>query len=344
MRLNKNITIFINYFLGPSLFLWLCYSIYHQIQQQPNLAISWLHAKNALGTTKIFYLAGACLLMLLNWGLEAVKWKIAVAVMHPISFIQSFKAVLSGVSFSVTTPNRVGEYLGRMMYMPEGKRLKIIAITLIASFSQILITLFVGLIGFIVLKSYLTEAQLISTVWHRFIAAGLALSVSILTLLYFSLPRLENWLEGLLKHSRHLYLIQAVHLFHVQRLLALMLLSLTRYAVFAIQYVLVFRLFGVDVPVGTLFWVMSLVFLALAIIPSITLIEIGIRGEVCLQLVGLFTLNSLGILLTSLSVWFINLMIPAFAGSLLILGIKIFKRRDNEMHRERDKYHSDEMV
>jgi hypothetical protein len=37
-------------------------------------------------------------------------------------------------------------------------------------------------------------------------------------------------------------------------------------------------------------------------------------------------------------------MIPAFAGSLLILGIKIFKRRDNEMHRERDKYLSDEMV
>ncbi len=74
---------------------------------------------------------------------------------------------------------------------------------------------------------------------------------------------------------------------------------------------------------------MSLVFLTLAIIPTIAVVvEFGIRGEVCLQLVGLFTANSLGIVLTSATIWFINLIIPALAGSLLILSIKIFKRRE----------------
>jgi len=72
---------------------------------------------------------------------------------------------------------------------------------------------------------------------------------------------------------------------------------------------------------------MSLVFLALAVIPSITLVELGIRGEISLQLIGIFAGNNLGILLTSGSVWFINLIMPALAGSLLILSIKIFKQK-----------------
>jgi hypothetical protein len=72
---------------------------------------------------------------------------------------------------------------------------------------------------------------------------------------------------------------------------------------------------------------MSLVFLALAVIPSITLVELGIRGEISLHLIGIFAGNNLGILLTSVSVWFINLIMPALAGSLLILSIKIFKQK-----------------
>jgi hypothetical protein len=82
---------------------------------------------------------------------------------------------------------------------------------------------------------------------------------------------------------------------------------------------------------------MSLVFLALAIIPTIAVVvEFGIRGEVCLQLVGLFTANSLGIILTSATIWIVNLIIPALAGSLLILTIKIFKRREEKrFHKHR---------
>ena len=37
MQLGKNIKIFINYFLGPLLFVWLAFSIYKQILRQPQL-------------------------------------------------------------------------------------------------------------------------------------------------------------------------------------------------------------------------------------------------------------------------------------------------------------------
>jgi len=327
MVLNKNIKIFINYFLGPLLFVWLCFSIYRQIQNQPHLQASWLHVKDAFQTGKLFYFIFAFLLMPVNWGLEALKWKLAVGVVHHLNYSQAFKAVLSGVSFSVTTPNRVGEYLGRIMYMPEGKRLKIIPITLVGSLSQILITLAFGLIGFLILRNYLLQANLVSLIGYRFIAFGLLVFTTILTLFYFRLAFVEKIIEQWLKGSRYLYLVQSVAAFDLQLLTRLLLLSCARYVVFIIQYLLLYNLFSVNVSFYNLIWGMSLVFLALAVIPSITLVELGIRGEISLQLIGIFAGNNLGILLTSVSVWFINLIMPALAGSLLILSIKIFKQK-----------------
>jgi hypothetical protein len=72
---------------------------------------------------------------------------------------------------------------------------------------------------------------------------------------------------------------------------------------------------------------MSVVFLVLAIIPSIALLtELGIRWKTSIELVALFSTNITGILATSLAIWIINLVIPALIGSLLILGIKFFKK------------------
>jgi hypothetical protein len=61
----------------------------------------------------------------------------------------------------------------------------------------------------------------------------------------------------------------------------------------------------------------------LALIPTIALAEIGVRGKVSLALFGLFSINSIGIVAASVGIWFMNLVIPALFGSLLILGIKI---------------------
>jgi hypothetical protein len=327
MRLNKNIKFLINYLFGPLLFAWLCFSIYQQVRGQSQVAATWVHLKDALISGKGGNLALALALMVANWGLETVKWQLAIAPVHRLRFWQAFKAVLSGVAFSITTPNRTGEYVGRMLYMPEGKRLKVIAVTLISSCSQLLITFLLGSIGFVVLKPAVVKAWPALAFWYPYIITGLVCGLFILTLLYCNVSQLERRAEQWLKRSKYLYLIEALRDFSMQRLGALLLLSFTRFCVFAVQYILLFKLFEVDIPVLTLFWIMSLVFLVLAIVPSITLVEIGVRGEISLLLAGLYSSNNLGILLTSVSVWLINLIIPALAGSVLILSIRIFKKR-----------------
>ena len=327
--MNKNIKIFINYFLGPLLFAWLSYSIYRQIVKQPQLEESWLRIRQSFQSYNIVYLVMAILLIVVNWGLEAWKWMISVRTFYPVKFFQAFKAVLSGVSFSVTMPNRVGEYLGRIMYLPEGNRLKTISVTLVGSFAQLLITIIVGTFGLIILKPSLVGQFPQLKIWYQFIVYGLIILASVMLLIYFNVESTVNLFNKWIRNQKYVYLIEALQKFHSVLLIQMLLISFLRYLIFVIQYVLIFYLFEVNVPADTIATVMSVVFLAMAVIPSIALVEVWLRGEISIKLMGLFSLNTLGIGFTSVTVWFINLILPAIAGSLLLLSLRVFKNEDN---------------
>ena len=331
MQVNKSIKIFINYFFGPLLFAWLVFSIYQSIKSQPQIEVSWQQIKHSFQSVQIIYLLIATLLIFVNWGLEAQKWKLSVASIQRISFMQAFKAVLSGVTFSVSMPNRVGEYLGRVLYLPEGLRLKTISVTLVGSFAQLLTTLSAGVVGLIVLKKQLLTSYPDMVIWYQFILYGLLALVIVLILLYFNVAGAVSLFNKWIRNRRYLYLVEALSDFNAPLLLQILLLSCLRYCVFIVQYLLIFYLFEVNVSAVIIVWVMSVIFLAMAIVPSIALVEVGIRGEISLKLMGIFSANSLGIGLTSVTVWFMNLIVPAIIGSLLLVNIKIFKRRGVEV-------------
>ena len=327
MQVNKNIKIFINWFLGPLLFLWLAVSIYDQVMRQPHLAQSWRHIKMLAGASRFLCLPAVLLLMFVNWSLEARKWQLSVQRVERLSFGHAFRAILSGVSFSVTLPNRIGEYAGRLLYLQEGRRLRSVSLTIVGSISQLLVTISCGISGFLLLQPAVVGAGLISPLMFRFVASGLFLILLLLTLLYFSAGSIGRWVAGWRRLRRHRYLLHSLKTFNVQLLGTLLLLSFLRYLVFIVQYYLLFVLFGVDASPGTVWSVISLMFLVMAVIPTIALVEVGLRGSISLQLMGLFTENSLGVVLASVSIWLINLVLPALAGSILIFGLKVFKRK-----------------
>jgi hypothetical protein len=329
MQLNKNIKIFINYFFGPLLFIWLSFSIYRQIVHQPRLSESWLQIRQSFQSSKIFYLAVAFILVPINWGFEAWKWKVSMKRVYPISFRSAYKAVLSGLSFSITMPNRVGEYLGRMLYLPEGHRLKTISVSLAGSFAQLLVTLVLGIIGLVVLKGTIVQHYPNFTISTQFLLYGLILVAAIMLLCYFNIAGAVSVFHKWFRSDRYLYLVEALKSFDKGLLLRILLISFLRYLVFMVQYILLFYLFGVTVGIDIILEVMSVVFLAMAIIPSIVLVEVWLRGEILIMLMGLFSLNTLGIGVTSVTVWFINLILPAIAGSLLLMNLKVFKKRND---------------
>ncbi len=330
MKVNKNIKIFINYFLGPVLFIWLAWSIYSQISGQDGLEESLLRIKVSLASSNIWFLAATIMLMVVNWGLEAHKWMLAVRRVQQISFGRAFKAILSGISFSISTPNSIGEYVGRVLYMSEGNRIKAISLTVVANMSQLIVTFAMGLTALVFIKEDLIVSGIATQAFvNAFLWVSAIITVTLL-LFYFRLPWLIKIIDKLPQASKFAWAIEAIEHINATLLVKFLSLSVIRFTVFSLQYFLLFQLFDVNVSVLQSWMGISVMFLVMAIIPTIALFtDLGLKNELSIQLMGLFTTNHLGVSLTSFSIWLINLVFPALIGSLLILGIKnIFKNRN----------------
>jgi hypothetical protein len=93
--------------------------------------------------------------------------------------------------------------------------------------------------------------------------------------------------------------------------------------VFSAQYLILLKVMGVDMVWWQGFLMIFLMYLIMAILPTIAIAELGIRGEIGLFLFGLISVNKIGIIAGTIGIWLINLVIPAILGSLLLLGIKV---------------------
>ena len=328
MKLNKNIKIFLNYVLGPLLFAWLSYSVFKQIKNQPHLEESWLNIKSSFTDTRVLNFILVFVLMFVNWSLEALKWKISVQGVQPVSFFRSLKAIFSGVSFSVTTPNRTGEYLGRVLYMDDGNRLKVISLTILGSISQLLVTIFFGLLGLLILRPDISNMNLSGWMeWLKDLGIiGASLAFIFLTVFYFRIGWLVKWIDKIPAIKKYIWLINELEKTDTTLLMRLLSISLLRYLVFATQYFLLFHFFGVEVNWWQGFWATAIVFFVMAITPTIELFEVVKKMYVTKEIFAIFTVNTLAIGFVTTTIWFINLLIPAAIGSLLILGIKFFKK------------------
>lgn len=326
------INLFIRYFLGPLLFCWLIWFIYTQIARQPDIELAWQQILDSFNSKKIWLVIGAVVLMLINWGIEAVKWRISVKPVQEVSFQTAFKAILSGVSVSISTPYRVGEYLGRILYMNEGNKLKAVSLTVVGSISQIMVTLLMGLVGLLFMADVLAQQHILSPLWIKMIASGVCMVLVILTLFYFRLSWLVKRIDQVPAIKKFTWLINALENFNATILFSLLSLSVIRFLVFILQYYLLFRFFGVNIGFEEAWISVSLMFLVMAVVPTIALFtDLGLKGEISLKLIGIFSTNGLGITLTTISIWLINLVIPALAGSLLILSVKkVFNNRNEK--------------
>lgn len=269
--------------------------------------------------------------MLVNWGIEAQKWHLSIKHLQPITFLRSFRAILTGLSFAVNTPNRTGEYIGRVLYVKDGNRIKAIAVTFINSWSQLIITLVMGVLAIFYIQWFMDKATLqgmgLSLFWIRTIEWVFIGITFVAFAIYFRL----NWLIPLIEKipfvGKYSHYFNVLGEFTRKELLWMLFLSFIRYLVFIAQYQLVFSIFEVDVSWWQGFWMTSAIFLVLAIVPTIALAELGLRGEVSLQLLGMVSLNKLGIVASSATIWLVNLILPAIVGSILVIGIKIYRNK-----------------
>lgn len=327
--MNKSIKIFLKWFVGPLLAIWLFYSLYQQVKAQPDIdaSLALIKAMPFGAAAWKFWLV--IFFVFVNWGIEARKWQLLMKAVQPISFITAFKSVLCGVTLSLNTPNRIGEYGGRILFVKEGNRIKAVTLSIAGGMSQLIITMMMGCFGLAYLLFTMDASGTlmgISVFWIKIFLYGSISGTVVFLFFFFRLAWVIRLLEKLPYADRFSKYINVLETFDAKILLRLLSLSFFRYLVFVLQYIFMLQLLEVEQNVWTGFWIITVMFWILAIIPSFAIAELGIRGTVAKTLFA-YSLNTIGILTVTFGIWFANLFIPALIGSLLILGIKIKKVR-----------------
>jgi hypothetical protein len=131
-------------------------------------------------------------------------------------------------------------------------------------------------------------------------------------------------LPGFAKFAAHISVLEGLSVTILLRVLGL---SFLRFIIFIIQYNLLLQVMHVNMGWWEGFWTVSVLFLWLAIWPTIALLELGLRWEYSLILFSMYSQNIVGIYAAATCIWLINLVLPAMGGSLFMLGLRIFKER-----------------
>lgn len=285
----------------------------------------------------VFLFCLGFLLVFINWGIESLKWKYLIKKIEDLSFSRSVKAVLSGISVSIFTPNRIGEYFGRAFILEKANRFEGVLITIIGSISQLLITIIFGSISLIF---FIPEFFDVSEYFYGYFYIGLVISILvILTLLlifFLNIKILTSILESFSKKKwvKFRKRIKIFSQYSKKELLTVLMLSFFRYIIFTLQFFILLKAFSVDVIFSQSILIISIIFLVMTALPTITLAELGIRGSVTLYFFGLYLekhglpidQSNIGIILASSAIWIINLAIPALLGTIFVFNLKFFRK------------------
>src|SRR5690606_14952044 len=128
---------------------------------------------------------------LINWFLESLKWQFICRHFQPIRWKVAIESVFCGLSWAVFTPNRIGEYGGRVLFLNPRKRVFGVIGMMIGSISQMVIT---NVIGIVAVCWFIGRFMDVSVPFFFLICLlGLAYLVFFL-LLYFNIRLVNKWL------------------------------------------------------------------------------------------------------------------------------------------------------
>ena len=268
-------------------------------------------------------------MMLLNWFLEALKWRFLIAKIEKVSIKRSLRAIFSGITVSAFTPNRIGEYGGRVFCLEKADRIQAVLITVIGSMAQLLTTIVFGSIGLLFLPDYLSDFSLFfdkMSFSYPFLAFIIFLFNVILVLLFLNVSVLTNVLTNISFLKKFEKYNGVFSFYSFEELFKVLAYSVLRYVVFTTQFFILLQLFEVQILyTDAIILITSMLFIVSAI-PTISITEIGVRGSVALFLFGLVSTNTVGILSATFVLWVINLLIPSLIGIVFIFTLKFFRK------------------
>jgi len=266
-------------------------------------------------------LAVVFLLMLLNWFVESLKWKFLIKKIEKISLWRALESVFCGLTWAVFTPNRIGEYGGRVFFLTNKKRIQGIVAMSVGHIAQMVIT---NIAGAIAVLWFLMKFQEIDF-WLFF---SLAFLVSVFCLFFVVFYFNIHWLDSLVAKVSFLKKISGffgvLRSYSHAELWKVMLFSLLRFAVFTSQYLLVMKLLIPEAPVYQSALLVFILFFVQSALPSLDLFDFGVRSMTAAYFFSYVTNQEVAVMAAAALIWLVNLIIPAIMGAFFVFKLKFF--------------------
>ncbi|MFL2569518.1 MAG: lysylphosphatidylglycerol synthase domain-containing protein [Flavobacteriales bacterium] len=323
MQSSKKISAFIKLSI-VCLALWFLYQKVFSNESYSEVKIQLL---SILSEGSYIELVLVVFLMFVNWSIDAIKWQFLVSKLEKVSFWLALKAVFLGITVSIFTPNRVGEFGGRVFCLQQADRLKAVLVTIFGNITQLVTTIIFGVLAFLFFSSQYTYLFFTKSDYGIYILIVLSIVVlMVLMYLLYNVSQLSSLFSRLKFLEKYKSYAPVFSLFSAKDISKVLFLSMLRYSVYSFQFYLLIKFANIEINLLQSLTMSALTFLSMSIIPTIALTELGVRGSVAIYFFGLLSSNAIGIITASFALWIINLVFPAIIGVFFVYQLKFFRK------------------
>lgn len=249
-------------------------------------------------------------LLPVNVLVEVYKWYLVKRDFHPQSFGEVAKVVLAGRSLNVISPFGLGDVLARVSGQDKRNRLRALVALGICRTTQIIPTLLFGSVATLFLVVSGLQWQQFSSMLYL-LAGVIAVVCVSLWLVWANYPSLFRSISRYVKGSSLTLSIR------------LTLWSFVRYAVFTLQFLLIFLALDASLDLGVLSLGVCWIFLMKSIVPGLTLLgDIANRELSAWMFFSVVGFDLELVAFASLSIWLINIVLPAVFGLFFVSSVK----------------------
>lgn len=326
VQLGKPKKYYLNIGLKLLLSALLLGTLYRQLIIKREFSVLQEAFQENLPNLKWNYLILVILFMPLNWILETKKWQALMAPFVKLPFVQALKAILAGVTISILTPNRIGEYAGRIMEIEAKYNWKGVIATLVGSLAQMIVLLLMGILGMAYFLSHVYKFEAYPLLSGMLISVGF---VGLLLFIYFQVdlvvPMIRKWPLGKYKKTIYRQLL-SLRAYPSSLLIKALSISWLRYTVYTLQYYWILSFFGIAPSLVLSISGIATIYLLQTSIPLPVFMGLLLRGEIAIEIWGQFGYNEISIMASSLLLFIINLTFPALLGLVIIVKTNVSKR------------------
>lgn len=260
-------------------------------------------------------------LMFLNWFLESLKWKYLVNSIERISLWKSIESVFCGLTWAIFTPNRIGEYGGRIFFLSPRKRVFGAIAMGVGAVAQMVITNVLGSFAILWFIWHFTDAS----TWVLYALSFLTTIFSLFFLLfYFNIRLLIGLLTSISFLKRFRKFIMVLARYSKRDLIVVFNYSMARFAVFTTQYCVVIQLLIPEIPFFSMIMMILILFFIQSALPSLDLLDVGVRAMTATYFFSFITHHEVAIMASTACIWLVNLIIPAILGSVFVFKLNFF--------------------